>query len=108
MAGPMEIAFYQNLFVALFLALAAPWFAVLPGADHAAPIAGAALLATVSLLLLSWAYARAEAQILATTEYTCFLWAMLFGWYFYAEPVTLRSEVNTPELQSLIRHSYAV
>src|SRR3546814_5030529 len=32
MAGPMEIAFYQNLFVALFLALAAPWFAVLPGA----------------------------------------------------------------------------
>ncbi|MBB5706590.1 DMT family transporter [Sphingopyxis panaciterrulae] len=89
MAGPMEIAFYQNLFVALFLALAAPWFAVLPGTAHAAPIAGAALLATLSLLLLSWAYARAEAQILATTEYTGFLWAMLFGWYFYAEPVTL-------------------
>ena len=35
------------------------------------------------------AYARAEAQILATTEYTGFLWAMMFGWYFYAEPVTL-------------------
>src|SRR3546814_8449476 len=47
------------------------------------------MLATVSLLLLSWAYARAEAQILATTEYTGFLWAMLFGWYVYAEPVTL-------------------
>jgi S-adenosylmethionine uptake transporter len=89
MAEPMEIAFYQNAFVALFLALAAPWFAVLPGAEHAAPLVGAALLATISLLLLSWAYARAEAQILATTEYTGFLWAMMFGWYFYAEPVTL-------------------
>ena len=50
---------------------------------------GAAILATSSLLLLSWAYARAETQILATTEYTGFLWAMLFGWYFYGEPVTL-------------------
>ncbi len=89
MAGPIEIAFYQNAFVALFLALGAPWFAALPGAADTAPIVGAALLAITSLLLLSWAYARAEAQILATTEYTGFLWAMIFGWYFYAEPVTL-------------------
>jgi len=89
MAGPAEIAFYQNLFVALFLSLAAPWFAAIPAAAYAAPIVGAALLAILSLLLLSWAYARAEAQILATTEYTGFLWAMLFGWFFYAEPVTM-------------------
>lgn len=89
MAEPMEIAFYQNLFVTLFLALGAPWFAVVPGLDHFPAITGAAILATVSLLLLSWGYARAEAQILATTEYTGFLWAMLFGWIFYSEPVTL-------------------
>jgi S-adenosylmethionine uptake transporter len=88
MAGPMEIAFFQNLFVTLFLALGAPWFAVVPNAGHAPPILGAATLATISLLLLSWAYARAEAQILATTEYTGFLWAMTFGWIFYNEPVT--------------------
>ena len=78
-----------NLFVTLFLGLGAPWFAVPPGSAHAPHIVGAAILATISLLLLSWAYARAEAQILATTEYTGFLWAMMFGWYFYAEPVTL-------------------
>ncbi|WP_374523730.1 DMT family transporter [Sphingopyxis sp.] len=89
MAGPMEIAFFQNLFVTLFLALGAPWFLVQPGAAHAPAIFGAATLATISLLLLSWAYARAETQILATTEYTGFLWAMLFGWIFYSEPVTL-------------------
>ncbi|WP_033074205.1 DMT family transporter [Sphingopyxis sp. MWB1] len=89
MAEPLEIAFFQNLFVTLILALGAPWFLVIPGMAHGPAIGGAALLATLSLLLLSWAYGRAETQILATSEYTGFLWAMLFGWYFYAEPVTL-------------------
>jgi S-adenosylmethionine uptake transporter len=89
MAEPMEIAFFQNFFVAAILAVGAPWFLAVPGASQVPNIAGAAILATASLLLLSWAYARAETQILATTEYTGFLWAMLFGWYFYGEPVTL-------------------
>ena len=89
MAEPMEIAFFQNFFVAAILALGAPWFLDVPAAGQAPNIVGAAILATSSLLLLSWAYARAETQILATTEYTGFLWAMLFGWYFYGEPVTL-------------------
>jgi drug/metabolite transporter (DMT)-like permease len=88
MAEPMEIAFFQNGFVALILALGAPWFLAVPGGDQALPIIGAAFLAVASLLLLSWAYARAEAQILATTEYTGFLWAMLFGWMFFDEAVT--------------------
>lgn len=89
MAEPMEIAFFQNFFVAAILALGAPWFLAVPDAGHAPHIVGAAVLATTSLLLLSWAYARAETQILATTEYTGFLWAMLFGWFFYDEAVTL-------------------
>jgi S-adenosylmethionine uptake transporter len=89
MAGPSEIAFFQNLFVALILALGAPWFLAVPPTATAMPIVGAAVLATVSLLLLSWAYARAQAQILATSEYTGFLWAAVFGWSVYAEPVTL-------------------
>ncbi|MBJ7441918.1 MAG: DMT family transporter [Sphingopyxis sp.] len=88
MAEPMEIAFFQNGFVALILALGAPWFLAVPGSEQALPLVGAAVLAVTSLLLLSWAYARAEAQILATTEYTGFLWAMLFGWMFFAEAVT--------------------
>lgn len=88
MAEPMEIAFFQNGFVALILAMAAPWFVTVPGSEQAIPLVGAAFLAVTSLLLLSWAYARAEAQILATTEYTGFLWAMLFGWMFFDEAVT--------------------
>ena len=88
MAEPKEIVFFQNLFVTLILALGAPWFLAIPPANAVAPIAGATILAVISLLLLSWAYARAQAQILATTEYTGFLWAMIFGWIFYSEPVT--------------------
>ena len=88
MAEPLEIAFFQNAFVTAILAVGAPWFLAVPAASHAPHIAGAAALATASLLLLSWAYARAETQILATTEYTGFLWAMLFGWMFFDEAVT--------------------
>ena len=44
-------------------------------------------MARVSLVLLSWAYARAQAQHLAPVEYTSFLWASLFGMAFFQEPM---------------------
>ena len=88
-AKPVEIAFFQNLFVAATLSLVAPWFMQPIPVDKAPMLAGAAALAIISLLLLSWAYARAEAQILIPVEYTAFVWAAFFGWLFFAEPVTL-------------------
>ncbi|GAA3732353.1 S-adenosylmethionine uptake transporter [Sphingorhabdus rigui] len=88
-AGPIEIAFFQNLFVALTLGLAAPWFLQPIGMFDAPMVGASAALAVISLLLLSWAYARAEAQILIPVEYTAFVWAAFFGWLFFAEPVTL-------------------
>lgn len=87
-AGPIEIAFFQNLFVALTLGLAAPWFLQPIGMSDAPLVGASAALAVISLLLLSWAYARAEAQILIPVEYTAFVWAAFFGWLFFAEPVT--------------------
>ena len=87
-AGPTEIAFFQNLLVAAVLMLAAPWLLTPLPAANMPMLAGAATLAIISLLLLSWAYARAEAQILIPVEYTAFVWAALFGWLFFAEPVT--------------------
>ena len=39
-------------------------------------------------MLMSWAYARAEAQRLVPIEYTAFLWAALVGWFAFNEPVT--------------------
>ncbi|HXG98877.1 MAG TPA: DMT family transporter, partial [Sphingomicrobium sp.] len=89
-AKPVEIAFFQNLIVAVLLIAAWPLFggAEVPPADQVPLILLASLLATASLLLLSWAYARAEASYLAATEYTSFLWAMLLGWLVFGEIVS--------------------
>ena len=88
-ADPYEVAFFQSLIVALCLAFAMPWFARLPPAEHVPMLLLAAVLATLSLLLLSWAYARAEANYLAPVEFTAFIWASLWGWVAFNEHVGL-------------------
>ena len=95
LAKPLEIAFFQNLFVLGLLALAAPWWLAVPAAQHWPGIGTAAVLAIVSLLLLSWAYARAEAQILLPVEYTAFIWASLMGWWMFGEKLTLVTVAGT-------------
>ncbi len=89
-AKPVEIAFFQNLIVAILLIAAWPLFggAEIPPDGQIPLILLASLLSTASLLLLSWAYARAEASYLAATEYTSFLWAMLLGWLVFGESVS--------------------
>jgi S-adenosylmethionine uptake transporter len=88
LASPTEVAFFQNLTMGGFLLLVAPFFAIIPDAHHMPMLALSAALAFCSLLLLSWAYARAEAQVLVPVEYTAFIWASIMGAIFYAEPVT--------------------
>lgn len=85
LAEPREVAFFQNLLVALILAVAAPWLAHRPSPDALRFIAMAAVLAASSLMLLSWAYARSEAQLLLPTEYSAFIWAALAGWLWFGE-----------------------
>ncbi|MDK2759110.1 MAG: EamA family transporter, partial [Blastomonas fulva] len=48
-----------------------------------------ALSAVLSILslLLSWAYARAEAQALLPLEYSMFIWGALFGWLVFDETI---------------------
>lgn len=88
-AGPIEIAFFQNVIVAALLLAACPVVgADLPPLADVPFVLLAAFLSTASLLLLSWAYARAEASYLAATEYTSFLWAMLLGWLVFGESVS--------------------
>ena len=92
LARPTEVAFFTSGIMAASFLLAAPFLAELPEAAHWPPIVGAALLAFASLLLLSWAYARAEAQHLAPVEYTSFIWAALLGFLVFGEhvqPLTL-------------------
>ncbi|MEO6255948.1 MAG: DMT family transporter [Sphingomicrobium sp.] len=88
-AAPTEIAFFQSLTVTIILGALVPIVGVpLPSAADWPWIGFAAALAISSLLILSWAYARAEASYLAATEYTAFLWAALFGWLVFHEPLS--------------------
>ena len=88
-AEPLEITFFQSLIVTTVLlpVILVVGIHVPPAANWPA-LLFAAGLAITSMLLLSWAYARAEASYLAATEYTAFLWAMLLGWLFFDEGVS--------------------
>lgn len=94
-ASPFEIALFLNLTVAAIMLVAAPFWAVVPPMSAVPGILGAALCATVSVLLLSWAYARAEAQVLLPVEYTAFVWAALMGWLFFDEQLTAATLIGT-------------
>ena len=87
LAGPMEVAFFMSLIMTLCFLVVAPIWAEIPPAEHLPGIVAAALLAFVSLMLLAWAYARAEAQHLAPVEYTSFIWASILGFIFFDERV---------------------
>ena len=94
-ADPLEIAFFQNGTMLGVYLLFAPFWAVAPPYAMLPNLAAAALLGIASILLLSWAYARAEARILIPVEYTAFIWAALFGWLVFAEAITAATLVGT-------------
>jgi S-adenosylmethionine uptake transporter len=94
-ANPIEIALFQNGIVFTLYALFAPFWAVVPSTDQLPALSGAAILGIGSLMLLSWAYGRAEAKILIPVEYTAFIWMSLFGWFIYKEAVTPATLVGT-------------
>ncbi len=89
MARPVEIVFFQTALVMVLLGVPAPLYGAVPTPDQLLLLAACAVCTVSSLLLLSWAYARAEVQHLAPIEYTAFLWATLFGYLMFRDQVTL-------------------
>ncbi len=89
LAGPIEISFSQNLIVGAAFLLLAPFFAVIPDKEFLPYIGAGAILSIISAVFIAWGYARAEAQNLINLEYSAFIWAAIFGWLFFQEPVTL-------------------
>ncbi|SDA50772.1 DMT family transporter [Mesorhizobium qingshengii] len=85
LAKPIEIMLFQNLCVAVIMGLAAPWLAVALPANLWLPLAGVTVLSLAGQFLMSWSYARAEAQYLIPTEYSAFIWAIALGWFFFDE-----------------------
>lgn len=94
-SSPLEATVFHSGVGALVLLLAAPWFLTLPALPVFTDIVAAAVLTICGSLVLTWAYARAEAQILVPMEYTGFLWAGLFGWMFFQETVTISALIGT-------------
>ena len=88
-AKPLEINFFQGVVVLALWLLALPLVGVpeLPRGQEQWVIV-ASVLSTLGGLLFSWAYARGEASYIAVTEYSGFLWAAMFGWLIFAEPVS--------------------
>ena len=95
LADPIEISFSQNLIVATAFLLLAPFFAVVPDIENAPYIGGAAVLSIISAVFIAWGYARAQAQVLINLEYSAFVWAAIFGWIFFSEPVTIPTVIGT-------------
>ena len=87
-AKPIEIMFFQNLALLFIMSLAAPWLASLLPREYWLPLVGVTALSLTGQYLMSWSYARAEAQFLINTEYTAFIWAIALGWFFFGEAVS--------------------
>ena len=87
-AKPIDIMFFQNLCLLVIMSLAAPWMAVMLPMKYWLPLAGVTALSLSGQYLMSWSYARAEAQYLISTEYTAFIWAIALGWFFFGESVS--------------------
>lgn len=86
-AKPAEVASFQSGVVSAVLLVPAPFLFSVPPQDVWGDLVASAVLGVTASMILSWAYARAETQKLVPVEYTGFLWAVLFGWMFFREPV---------------------
>lgn len=87
-ADPIEVALFTSIVLALLLLPGAPWFSAVPQVAIWPWILGAAFVGSISAVLLAWAYAHAEAQVLAPVEYTAFVWAALLGYVVFDERVS--------------------
>ncbi len=94
-ARPVEIAFFQNCTIMVVLGCLAPFIAVAPAVSAVPGLLTAALLGLVSLMMMSWAYARAPTSTLIPVEYTAFAWAALLGWLVFDETVTVTTVLGT-------------
>lgn len=87
-ADPLEVTLFTSIVLGGLLLIGAPWFSAIPAVAVWPTIFGAAVLGSASAILLAWAYARAEAQVLAPVEYTAFVWSAMLGYLVFGEHVT--------------------
>lgn len=85
---------HDSVFTIVFLSNCMAFLIVLPGGlSNWQPVAPShwvlgvlvGLLGTCGHFCLAWAYGRGHAARLGVMEYTSFVWAMILGYYFFAE-----------------------
>jgi S-adenosylmethionine uptake transporter len=88
-ADALEVALFTSIVLGGALLIGAPWFSGFPRLAELPSITAAAVLGSISAVMLAWAYARAEAQVLAPVEYTAFVWSGILGYLVFDERVSL-------------------
>lgn len=83
--GPAIVVLMGGLVPAIVLAPVVGFIGEVPPTDALLWMLAAAALTVAAVWMLTRAYARAEAQVLAPIEFTALAWAALFGWLFFAE-----------------------
>jgi len=83
--GPAIVVLMGAIVPSVLLAPVAMAVGAAPARDTLLWLLGAAGLTALGVWLLTRAYARAEAQVLAPLEYTALGWAALLGWLFFDE-----------------------
>jgi S-adenosylmethionine uptake transporter len=83
--GPAIVVLMGGLVPAIVLAPVVAVVGEVPPTDALLWMLAAAALTVAAVWMLTRAYARAEAQVLAPIEFTALAWAALFGWLFFAE-----------------------
>lgn len=83
--GALMVAFYANLFPALFIAPFSLALATPAQPSDIGYLIIAAVLGSSIWLLMTSAYARAPAQRLAPVEFTALLWSALIGLFVFRE-----------------------
>lgn len=84
----LTIVALSNIFAFLLAMPAMIWFWQTPTPSHLVIFAASGLLGTLGHLCMAWAYSRAHAGKLGLLEYSAFVWAMIFGYFIFAEVPT--------------------
>lgn len=85
----LTIAFYFSLSATVFSLFLLPSGFTLPGGRDLVLLAGMGVLGGCAQLLLTQAYRYGQVSVIAPYEYSALLWAIGFGWLFFADVPTL-------------------
>jgi len=83
--SPSSIVFYQSLFSMLVTGAVLPFFWTTPPWEHLLILIATGLIGGSAQLCLTAAYSRANVAIVAPFEYSAMIWAVIFGYFFFAE-----------------------